>query len=97
MSTRWTPGFLSRIFFKGSWAIEISPNGLKIDGRVYSWESLTQCNLHRTLLWGHLQMQFADEEIALRGMPRSLANEIASCAKAVESQPKLSQFRSFTR
>jgi DNA helicase-4 len=30
-------------------------------------------------------MQFADEEIALRGMPRSLANEIASCAKALQT------------
>ncbi len=85
MSTRWTPGFLSRIFFKGNWAIEVSPKGLKIDGRVHSWESLTQCSVERTLLWGHLQMQFAAEEIALRGMPISLANEMASCAKAFQT------------
>lgn len=85
MSTRWTPSFLSRLFFKGSWTIEISPNGLIIDDRVHPWESLTQCSLERTLLWGHLQMQFAAEVIALRGMPRSLANEIASCAKAFQT------------
>lgn len=85
MSTRWTPSFLSRLFFKGSWTIEISPNGLIIDDRVHPWESLTQCSVERTLLWGHLQMQFAAEVIALRGMPRSLANEIASCAKAFQT------------
>jgi DNA helicase-4 len=85
MSKRWSPGFFSQLFFKGSWGVEITPSGLIINGRLHRWEAFAKCHVESVFFWGHLLIQSDIGQISLRGMSRSLANEIASSTAALRT------------
>ena len=85
MPTRWTPGFFSRVFFKESWAVKITPSGLMINGHFYGWASIKSCHVKPTFFWSHLQLQFEAEGVSLRGMSRSLAIDITASVEALRT------------
>jgi DNA helicase-4 len=83
MARRWTPGFLSKLFFGGTWILEVTPEGLQIDGRSYGWSSLTRCEAAPAFFWGHLRVAQGEQDLVLRGMPRRLVSEIAACSQTL--------------
>lgn len=85
MAKRWTPGPLSRLFFGAGWSMEVSPEGLRIDGQLHSWGDLTACEVHPAFFWAHLRLGPQAEDLVLRGMPRRLAKEISAFARAIGS------------
>jgi DNA helicase IV len=65
--------------------MEVSPEGLRIDGQLHSWGDLTACEVHPAFFWAHLRFGPQAEDLVLRGMPRRLAKEISAFARAVGS------------
>ena len=85
MPRRWTPGLISSILFGGGWSVEVTPEGLSIDGDLYKWDGITFCSVIPAFIWGHLRLGLGEKEIVLRGMPRRLGSEIADCAKTLRA------------
>ena len=85
MAKLWTPGPLFRLFFRASWSLEVSPEGLRINRQLFSWIDITTCEVHPILFWAYLRVGSLEDVIVLRGMSRRLANEISGCARAVGS------------
>ena len=63
--------------------MEVTPEGLRIDGRIYGWSNLTGCAVTPSLFWGHLCIRQDEQEIVLRGMSRQLAREISNCVQSL--------------
>lgn len=83
MTKQWTPSLFSRFFFKSNWSLRVLPDGLLIDHSLYDWLDLREPTVVSAFIWGHLQFKHAGQKIILRGMPRQLASDIASCAQSL--------------
>ena len=63
--------------------MEIGPEGLKIDGRLFAWRSIKGCKVQSAFLWAHLRLETEAGDFTARGISRRLATEISACAKAL--------------
>ena len=74
--------------------MEVVPEGLRIDGRLFHWRDLTRCKADSGLFWAHLRLGFNKDDVVLRGISRSLANEICTFARALDAvMPALTALR----
>lgn len=83
MTKQWTPSFFPRLLFKSNWSLNVVADGVLIDQRLYGWLDLRECAVASAFIWGHLQFEHAGKKIILRGMPRRLASDIATCIQAL--------------
>lgn len=83
MTKQRTPGFFPRLLFKSNWSLNVVPDGLLIDHRLYGWLDLRECAVVSAFIWGHFQFEHAGKKIILRGMPRRLASDISTCVQAL--------------